>query len=110
MPRSPARPETEGKPARANPRARAFTTATVISVSLTLLAGSVVVLTNLVPLRMLSFGERIDLGAMLFVAPVLALVLGIMFEATRMAMSREALPEPRRQQVVRNWQPGRREG
>ena len=47
---------------------------------------------------------------MLFVAPVLALVLGIMFEATRMAMSRTPLPEPRRQQAVRNWQPGRREG
>ena len=67
-----------------------------------LLVGSIAVLTNLVPLRMLSLGERIDLGAMLFIAPVLALVLGIMFEATRIAMTRDVLPEPRRQQVVRN--------
>lgn len=109
MPKSAAPAETETPRARKR-RARAFTTATVVSFSLTLLAGSVAVLTNLVPLRALTFGERIDLGAMLFVAPVLALVLGIMFEAVRMAMSREALPEPRRQQVVRNWQPGRREG
>lgn len=108
MPKSPALAAAESRPARA--RRKAFTTATVVSFSLTLLAGSIAVLTNLVPLRALTFGDRVDLGAMLFVAPVLALVLGIMFEATRMAMSREALPEPRRQQVVRNWAPGRREG
>lgn len=91
-------------------RARAFTTATVISFSLTLLAGSIAVLTNLVPLKALSFGEQIDLGAVLFAAPVLALVLGVVFEASRIALRREPLPEPRRQQVVRNWTPGHREG
>ena len=91
-------------------RARAFTTATVISFSLTLLAGSIAVLANLVPLRTLSLGERIDLGAMLFLAPILALVLAVVFEASRVALTREALPEPRRQQAVRNWTPGRREG
>ena len=109
MPRSPAPAAAETNRAKAR-RIRAFTTATVVSFSLTLLAGSIAVLTNMVPLKALSFGDRIDLGAMLFVAPVLALVLGIMFEATRMAMSRTPLPEPRRQQAVRNWQPGRREG
>jgi hypothetical protein len=110
MPKSAAPSQAETQPAKARRRVKAFTTATVISFSLTLLAGSIAVLTNIVPLRALSFGDRIDLGAMLFIAPVLALVLGIMFEATRIALSREALPEPRRQQVVRNWQPGRREG
>lgn len=109
MPRSPAPAEAENPPARAR-RVRAFTTATVVSFSLTLLAGSIVVLTNVVPLKMLSWVDRIDIGAMLFVAPVLALILGIMFEATRMAFGRAPLPEPRRQQMVRNWQPGRREG
>ncbi len=109
MPKSPAPATAESKPARAR-RINAFTTATVVSFSFTLLAGSIAVLTNIVPLRALTLGDRIDLGAMLFLAPVLALVLGIMFEATRMAISREALPEPRRQQAVRNWQPGRREG
>lgn len=91
-------------------RATAFTTATVISFSLTLLAGSVAVLMNVVPLRALSFGERLDFGAVLFIAPVLALVLAVIFEATRIALKREPLPEPRRRQVVRNWTPGRREG
>src|SRR5436190_19546429 len=91
-------------------RINAFTTATVVSFSLTLLAGSIAVLTNVVPLKALSFGERIDLGAMLFVAPVLALILAVVFETTRIALKREPLPEPRRQQVVRGWVPGRREG
>ena len=109
MPQSPAPAQAETSPAKKR-RIRAFTTATVISFSLTLLAGSIAVLTNIVPLRSLTLGERVDVGAMLFIAPVLALVLGIMFEATRIALSREALPEPRRQQVVRNWRPGRGEG
>jgi hypothetical protein len=106
MPNSTAPTAREAKARRVS----AFTTATVISFSLTLLAGSVAVLANVVPLRALSFGERVDLGAMLFIAPVLALILAVVFEATRIAFSREALPEPRRQQAVRNWTPGRREG
>lgn len=110
MPKSPAPTPAEPRPAKAR-RIRAFTTATLVSFSLTLLAGSIAVLTNLVPLKALTLGDRIDLGAMLFVAPVLALVLGIMFEATRIALSRGGVPtEPRRQQIVHNWQPGRREG
>ena len=109
MPRppAPAKPETRTAKAR---RINAFTTATVVSFSLTLLAAGVAVLTNMVPLRMLTLGERVDLGAMLFVAPVLALVLAVVFETTRIALRREPLPEPRCHQVVRNWTPGRREG
>ena len=91
-------------------RTNAFTTATVVSFSLTLLAGSIAVLSNAVPLRALSLGERVDLGAMLFVAPVFALILGVVFETARIALKREPLPEPRRQQAVRNWTPGTREG
>ena len=101
---TPSQPQAKAR------RARAFTTATVVSFSLTLLAGSVAVLTNKVPLQALTLGERIDLGAMLFVAPVLALVLAVVFEATRIALSPNKLPEPRRRQVVRNWTPGHREG
>ena len=96
------------KPTSAVKKAEAFGTATVISFSLTLLAGAIAVLTGLPPLDM-SLGERVDVGAMLFIAPVLALVLAVVFEATRIAMSRADLPEPRRQQAVR-WAPGRREG
>lgn len=90
-------------------KAAAFTTATIVSFSLTLLAGSIAVLSGLVPLTALSFGERTEVGAMLFIAPVLALVLAVVFEASRIAFTRAELPEPRRQQAVR-WSPGRREG
>jgi TRAP-type C4-dicarboxylate transport system permease small subunit len=109
MPKSPAR-KTANAPEAKRRRLNAFTTATVVSFSLTLLAGSIAVLTNTIPLRFLSFGDRVDLGAMLFVAPVLALVLAVIFETTRIALKREPLPEPRQRQVVRNWAPGRREG
>jgi hypothetical protein len=103
---TPAKPEAQ----RTKTRAKAFTTATVVTFSLTLLAGSVAVLGNLVPLRNLSLGERVDVGAMLLVAPVVALVLAVVFEATRIALRREPLPaEPRRQPVVR-WTPGQGEG
>ena len=97
-------------PARAR-RAAVFTTTSVVSFSLTLLGGSIAILTNLVPLGTLTLGQRVDLGAMLFVAPVLALVLGILLEATRVALSQDGpAAEPHRRQVVRHWQPGRREG
>jgi hypothetical protein len=109
MHKSPTPTKPEGKAAKAR-RISAFTTATVVSFSLTLLAGAVAVLANVVPLKMMSFGERVDLGAMLFIAPVLALILAVVFEASRIALKREPLPEPRRQQIVRGWEPGRREG
>jgi len=109
MPQRPA-PETSSSKGARRRQVRAFTTVTVVSFSLTLLAGSIAVLTNIVPLNFLSFGDRLDLGAMLFLAPVLALVLAVVFETTRIALKREPLPEPRQRQVVRNWSPGRREG
>jgi hypothetical protein len=109
MPKSPVQTEQALQSVKSR-RLNAFTTATVVSFSLTLLAGSVAVLGNMVPLRMLSLSERIDLGAMLFLAPLLALVLAVVFETTRIALRREPLPEPRQRQVVRNWTPGRREG
>ncbi len=89
-------------------RASAFGTATVVSFSLTLLAGGLAVMSGLVPLQRLSFGERIDVGTMLFVAPIAALVLAMVVEATRIALTRAELPEPRRQQQIR-WVPSRRD-
>jgi hypothetical protein len=105
MTETPSEP-TSPKAAR---RAAAFTTTTIVSFSLTLLGGSIAVLSGLVPLNALSFGERSELGAILFVAPIVALVLAVVFEASRIAFTRAELPEPRRQQAVR-WAPGRREG
>jgi hypothetical protein len=91
-------------------RASSFTTATVVSFSLTLFAGAIAVLSGAFPLRMLTSGERIDIGTVLFVAPIVALILAVMVEATRFGLSRQPLPEPRRQQVIRSWSPGHREG
>jgi hypothetical protein len=90
-------------------RALALGTSSIISFSLTLLAGSIAVLAGMVPLQSMSFGERIDIGAMLFVLPVLALVLSVVFEATLIAMRSPQLPEPRRRAAVR-WNPDRRRG
>ena len=91
-------------------RASTFTTATVVSFSLTLFGGAIAVLSGIFPLRTLTNVQRVDIGTVLFVAPIVALVLAVMVEATRIALSRQPLPEPRRQQVIRNWSPGRREG
>ena len=95
-------------PAKPRRRAAAFGTATIVSFSLTLLAGSLAVLGGLVPLDRLSFGERVDVGALLFMMPLLALVLSVVFEATRIALRSPELPEPRRQQTIR-WVPSRDE-
>jgi hypothetical protein len=96
-------------PASTSKRASKFTTATVVSFSLTLFAGSLAILGGAIPMQTMSVVERIDIGAMLFTVPILALVLAVLVEATRMALNSQPLPEPRRRQVVR-WSPGRREG
>ncbi len=90
-------------------RAAAFTTTTIVSFSLTLLAGAIAVLSGALPLAITRI-ERIDLGAVLFIAPILALVLAVVFEATRIAFTRKELPQPRRKQAVPHWTPGRGEG
>jgi uncharacterized membrane protein len=90
-------------------RGDAFTTATIVSFSLTLLCASFAILFGLVPLRAVSPLMRIDIGALLFVMPVVALVLAVCFEVIRIALRSPDLPEPRRRQAVR-WSPGRREG
>jgi len=97
------------KKPRRRSRAAAFTTATIISFSFTLLAAGIAILTGLLPLRSLSFGQRIDVGSLLFLMPVVALVLGVCVEVTRIALRRQELPEPTRSQGIR-WSPGRREG
>ena len=88
-------------------RAAALTTASVISFSLTLLGASIAVLSGLVPLH-LNHGARVDVGALLFLTPMIALMLALCFEVVRIALRSPELPQPRRQQVVR-WSPGRRE-
>lgn len=90
-------------------RAAIFTTATIVSFSFTLLAAGIAVLTGLLPLQSLSFGQRVDVGSLLFMMPVVALVLGVCVEVTRIALRRDELPETDRVQPI-TWSPGRREG
>lgn len=101
---SEAAPAKRPASALAKSRAFAFSAVGIASFSLTLLAGSIAVFTGLIPLHSLSLGDRADVGTVLFVAPVLALVLGVVFEATRIALTRSELPEPRRRQAV-VWTP-----
>lgn len=97
------------KKSRKRNRATVFTTATIVSFSFTLLAAGIAILTGLLPLKSLSFGQRVDVGSLLFMMPVVALVLGVCVEVTRIALRRQELPEPARSQAIR-WSPGRREG
>jgi hypothetical protein len=90
-------------------KALRFTTGTIVSFSLTLLGGAIVVLSGAVPLKLLSFGERIDIGSLLFLMPMVALILAMVFEVARIAFTRAELPTPRQGKTVR-WSPGRREG
>jgi hypothetical protein len=90
-------------------RAAAFTTATVVSFSFTLLAAGIAILVGIVPLHHVTAIQRIDVGSLLFLVPVVALVLGVCIEVTRFALRFKELPEPRQRQTVR-WTPGRREG
>lgn len=90
-------------------RAAAFTTATVVSFSFTLLAAGIAILVGIVPLHQVSAMQRIDVGALLFLMPVVALVLGVCVEVTRFALRHNELPAPRQKQTVR-WTPGRGEG
>lgn len=90
-------------------RAAVFTTATVVSFSFTLLAAGIAILVGIVPLHHVTTIQRIDVGSLLFMMPVVALVLGVCVEVARFALRSRELPAPRQKQTVR-WTPGRREG
>ena len=99
-------PKSPGKPAG---RAVSLTTTSVISFSLTLLGAGIAVLAGVVPLRSFSLSERIDVGALLLLMPVVALLLAVVFEVTRIALRGTELPDPSRRTAL-SWSPGRREG
>lgn len=82
-----------------------LTAASITSFSLTLLGGSFAVLSGMVPLHALSVAERVNVGTLLFVAPLLILVLSVVFEAARIAVRTTPLPEPRPVRVTR-WPDG----
>ena len=82
-------------------RGALLTAASITSFSLTLLGGSFAVLSGLVPLNSLGVAERVNVGTLLFIAPMLILVFSVVFEAARIAMRSAPLPEPRPVRVTR---------
>jgi hypothetical protein len=99
--------ETAIRFARSRRRAAYLTTASIASFALTLLAAGIALLANIVPVP-ISTTQRISAGTLLFVMPIVTLVLGVVVEATGIALSRTKLPEPRRRQTVR-WAPTSRD-
>lgn len=96
-------------PASKRQKSRQLVTAAAVSFSLTLLAGSFLVMGGHIPLRGISYATRADIGALLMFAPVCALILALLFEVARLVIKAPLeMPEPRI--VTLRWQPGNREG
>ena len=96
------------KPLLKKNRRAALPTAAIVAFSLTLLGGGIVLLSGL-PLRGIAMSERLDIGTMLLLAPILALVLALLAEVAFIVLRAPDLPQPRQQQSIR-WTPGLREG
>ena len=98
----------------AKARRRALTTATIISFSLTFAVAGFALLLGFLPRDaqfLASSTGSIDTGVVLLVVPLVALVLAILFEATRLVLRgplRMAEPKPARS--LSDWKPGHGEG
>jgi len=100
-----ARAAADAPPRR---QTRQLVTALVTSFSLTLLVGSLAVLSGYLPLDVNPVA-RADLGALLMFAPVCALAFAIVFEAARLTFKGPFIaPEP--EPIAVRWVPGDREG
>ena len=75
-------------------RADLAASAVVVSFSFTLLAASFGVFAGIIPLAGLDQLHQTELGALLFLAPVLTLVLAVLFEASHLVLRRTPLPAP----------------
>jgi hypothetical protein len=95
--------EAAVKSAKSRRRAAYLTSASIASFALTLLAAGIALLADFVPIPMAT-ADRLSAGEFLFMMPIVALVLAVVAEASRIAFTRSKLPEPRRQQAVR-WVP-----
>lgn len=100
--------ETAGEAGR-KARRVAMTTASLATFSLTLLAGGMGLATGLIPMPEATAMQRLDAGALLIAAPIVALLLATMVEVTRIALRRAPLPDPRPTTPVLHWQPVRRD-
>jgi hypothetical protein len=84
---------------------------TAISFSLTFVGVSLALLAGVLPPSFASLQPPVDLGVVLLMVPLFALVLAMMAEALRAAMKGTPRPHEHRAVVALNaWQPGRGEG
>lgn len=92
----------------------ALTTATIISFSLTFALAGFALLFGFLPQDAQSLaasGKSIETGVVLLAVPLVALVLAILFEATRLALRGPLnLGQPRPPRTLTDWKPGHGEG
>lgn len=95
-------------------RRNALTTVTVIAFSLTFAIAGIALLFGLLPSNasLLSTARgSVDAGVVLLVVPLVALVLAILIEATRLTLRGPIrMREPRPARVLSDWTPGHGEG
>jgi hypothetical protein len=109
----PAR-ATSVRESAASARRKALNMVTVISFSLTFVGAGVALLLGLLPADanfVASAIGPIDTGIVLLLIPLCALVLAILFEATRLAMRGPVeMAQPRTRPALSDWKPGKSEG
>lgn len=98
----------------AKARRRALTTATIISFSLTFALAGFALLFGFLPGDahfLASSTGSIETGVVLLVVPLVALVLAILFEATRLVLRGPLrMADPKPGQTLSHWKPGHGEG
>lgn len=89
----------------------AFGATTAIAFSLTFVGAGLAVLLGFIPPRVIIGAEQIDTAVVLLFVPLCALILAILFEATRSTL-RDGLqaPRPRQSNPLSAWKPGHGEG
>jgi hypothetical protein len=75
-------------------RADIAASAVVVSFSFTLLAASFAVFAGALPLGGLDQLHQTELGALLFLAPIVTLILAVLFEASHLVLRHTPLPDP----------------
>ncbi|HHY51431.1 MAG TPA: hypothetical protein GYA10_16990 [Alphaproteobacteria bacterium] len=103
--------KSPAKPARRKPAARNLAIIAVISFSLTFVGVSLALLLGLLPNSIVALDLPVDMGVVLLIVPLCALVLAMMAEALRAAVT--GVPRsgsPRTATSLSEWRPGHGEG
>lgn len=99
------------KPARSKPAARNLATIAVISFSLTFVGVSLALLFGILPNSVVALDMPVDMGVVLLIVPLCALVFAMMAEVLRAAVS--GVPRAvshRTATSLSEWRPGHGEG